>query len=184
MEAMARKAAASYERLRRFFHWLTLRTFQDLQIRDRELADYMSDMLSRFVRTDRLYKIRGAQGKPLESVVEMLLEIEKFSSEFLWERDLLQHTGDYILFMAGLFREYVESHGFLSYYMEEGPRAYRRVWEMEQELFRPSAHLFERLWRSFEFNAGALHYMRKTFFHDPTGGDPFGSLHRDVLVMG
>ena len=177
------EGSPSDARLKRFFHWLTMRTFQDLLIRDNEVAEYISDMLSRFARTDRLYQIRDAQGRPLDSVVEMLLEIDSRASDIHWERDFLQHTGDYILFMAGVFREYAELHGFLSYYMEKGPHAYRRVWELEQGLFSPSARLFERLWRLFEFHAGALHYMRKTFFRDSEPSDPFGAFSRRILVM-
>lgn len=170
-------------RLKRFFQWLTRRTLQDLQIRDGELAEYLADMLARFARTERLYRVRDAQGKPLETAVEMMLELERWSSDIQRERDFFQYLGDYLLFMTGLFREYVEAHGFLTYYFEEGSRAYRRVWEVEQGLFRPTARLFERLWRSFEFNAGALHYMRKTFFRHPQGSDPLGDWHRRVIVM-
>ena len=176
-------APQGYEKLRDFFQWLTLRTFQDLQSSDREVADYLSEMLARFARTDRLYRIRDAKGRVLESVVEMLLELEGFTSGIEKERDFCQHMGDYILFMSGLFREYVEGHGFLNYYMEEGPRAYRRVWEVEQGLFRPTSRLFERLWQRFEFNAGALHYMRKTFFHEPRDDDPFDAWRRRVLLL-
>lgn len=169
--------------LKRFFHWLTLRTFQDLQIQDREVADYVSDLLASFARTERLYGIRDAQGRPLEGVVEMLLELERSPAGIREERDFFQEMGDYLLFMVGIFKEYVESHGFLEYYLTEGSRSYRRVWELEQGLLSPKTRLFERLWRYFEYNAGALHYMRKTFFRETPTGDPFDSWHRRVLLL-
>lgn len=169
--------------LKRFFHWLTLRTFQDLQIQDREVADYVSDLLTSFARTERLYGIRDAQGRPLEGVVEMLLELERVPGVVPEERDFFQQMGDYLLFMAGIFKEYVESRGFLGYYLSEGSLSYRRVWELEQGLLSPKTRLFERLWRSFEYNAGALHYMRKTFFREAPTGDPFDSWHRRVLLL-
>jgi hypothetical protein len=171
------------DHLKKFFQWLTRRAFQDLQIRDREVSDYLSEMLARFARTERLYGIRDAQGKPLESVVDMLLELEQFRSDIQRERDLFQQMADYTLFMVGIFREYVERQGFVNFYLTEGQRSYRRVWEVEQELFRPTTRLFERLWRSFEFNAGALHYMRKAFFRESEGDDPFDSWRRRVLML-
>jgi hypothetical protein len=170
-------------RLKKFFQWLTRRTFQDLQMGDPEVADYLSEMLTKFAKTERLYRIKDQSGRPVETVVEMLLEVHSEAPDIHRERDLFQHIGDYLLFMAGLFRDYVESRGFLSYYMQEGPLAYKRVWEVERCLFRPTARIFERLWRAFEFHAGALHYMRKTFFKDPSGGDPVESWRRNVIVL-
>jgi hypothetical protein len=178
-----RHFSPAHQKLRTFFLWLTRRAFQDLQVRDAEAADYISDMLARFARTDRLYRVRDVHGRRLESVVEMLLEMEKTSSAMELERNFFRYLGDYLLFMSGHFREYVEAHGFLNYYLQEGPRAYRRVWEMERGLFSPKARLFERLWSTFEFYAGALHYMRKTFFHDPHGGEPFTDWQRRVVEL-
>lgn len=171
------------ERLKRFFLWILRRTFQDLNVQDNQMVEYLSDMLTRFSRTDRLYRIRDAKGKILRGAVEMLMEKERFSADIHKERDFFQYLGDYILFMAGIFKEFVEAHGFLNYYLHEGKLAYRRVWEVEQGLFRPTTRLFERLWRSFEFNAGALHYMRKTFFREPQGDNPFTDWQKRLLIL-
>ncbi len=171
------------QRLRRFFLWITRRTFQDLHIDDQEMADYLSDMLTDFAKTDRLFEMRDAEGAPMASVVEMLCSHLPGESDLQKERDFFQYLGDYLLFMSGLFREYTEARGFLQYYMVEGPRAYRKVWEVEKGMFRPTARLFERLWRSFEFHAGALHYMRKTFFRDFRGGDTPGDWRRRVILL-
>lgn len=176
-------AQQAQERLRSFFQWFTRRAFQDLQSRDWEVADYLSEVLARFVRTEQLRRVRDPQGDPTESVVEMLLEIQAGSQDPELERDRFQFIGDYLLFMAGLFREYAQSRGFLGYYLAEGPRAYHRVWEVEKGLFRPSARLFERLSQGFEFHAGALHYMRKTFFHEPSPQDPVEDWRRRVLYL-
>lgn len=173
----------SNERLKRFFQWFTRRAFQDLQSRDWEVADYLSDLLARFARTEQMHRFRDREGRHLESVVEVLLEVEEVSGDPYKQRETFQQLGDYLLFMAGLFREYVQAKGFLGYYLIEGPRAYRKVWEVEKGLFSPSAKLFERLFRGFEFHAGALHYMRKTFFHEPSHDDPVGSWRRQVISL-
>jgi hypothetical protein len=171
------------DKLKRFFHWILRRTFQDLRRQDSQMVEYLSDMLTRFARTERLYKLRDSKGKVLTGAVEMLLESERFSSDIQKERAFFQYLGDYILFMTGVFREFVESRGFMNFYIEEGIRAYKRVWEVEQCMFRPTTRLFERLWRSFEFNAGALHYMRKTFFREPRGDDPFTDWRKNILIL-
>lgn len=172
-----------HERLRRFFQWFTRRAYQDLQSRDWEVADYLSDVLARFARTEQLRRFRDPEGNPTESVVEVLLQAQEVSQDPQREREFFQHLGDYLIFMSGLFREYAQARGFLGYYLAEGPRAYRRVWEVEKGLLRPSAKLFQRLAQSFEFHAGALHYMRKTFFHEPSPDDPIESWRRRVTDL-
>ncbi len=173
-EIMAGKARPS-SKLNRFFDWLIRRSFQDLRIKEPTVARYISDLLAEFARTDSLYKIRSLQGKRLETVVELLLEakkIEELGSELEKEREVYKHTGDYILFMSGVFREYVEGNAFLTYYMDEGERAYQAVFDRDVMLHRP-AYLFLELARRFEFYSGAVHYMKKAFFREDRGEDPF-----------
>ena len=50
------------------------RAFWELGLGEREIIDYVSDVLSGFARTDHLYRLRSTQGKPIDSVVEMLGE--------------------------------------------------------------------------------------------------------------
>jgi len=162
-------------RLNRFFDWLIRRSFQDLRIKEPTVARYISDLLVEFARTENLYKIRSLQGKRLETVVELFLEakrMEEFGSDLEKEREIYKHTGDYILFMSGVFREYVEKNAFLGYYLEEGGRAYQAVFDMDVMLHRP-AYLFLELARRFEFYAGAVHYMKKAFFKETGSDDPF-----------
>ncbi|MBW2056815.1 MAG: hypothetical protein JRH07_18875 [Deltaproteobacteria bacterium] len=162
-------------RLNRFFDWLIRRAFQDLKIREPAVADYIADLLAKFARTDNLYRIRDLQGRRLDSVVEMLLEAGRMGevdSDLEKEREIYKHTGDYILFMSGVFREYVEKNAFLGYYLQEGGRAYQVVFDMDVRLMRP-AYLFLELARRFEFYSGAVHYMKKAFFKDRGGNDPF-----------
>jgi hypothetical protein len=162
-------------RLNRFFHWLIRRSFQDLRIKEPTVACYISDLLAEFAHTDNLYKIRDLQGKRLETVVELLLEArltEEIGSDLEKEREIYRHTGDYILFMSGVFREYVEKKAFLGYYCKEGERAYHAVFDRDVMLYRP-AYLFLELARRFEYYSGAVHYMKKTFFKESGGEDPF-----------
>jgi len=162
-------------RLNRFFDWLIRRSFQDLRIKEPTVAHYIADLLAEFARTENLRKIRDLQGRRLETVVELLLEarrLEELGSDLEKKREIHKHTGDYVLFMSGIFREYVERSAFLGYYLQEGGRAYQTVFELNLMLHEP-AYLFLELARRFEFYAGAVHYMKKVFFRERGFDDPF-----------
>jgi hypothetical protein len=149
------------------------------------VAGYIADVLTDFAHAENLYKIRDLQGRRIETVVEMLLEATRrreLGSDLRKERDIYKHTGDYVLFMSGIFREYVEKSAFLGYYLQEGERAYHVVFDMDLQLHRP-AYLFFELARRFEFYSGAVHYMRKTFFKDRGSNDPFLDLAGQIGVL-
>jgi hypothetical protein len=183
MELRPTKPVSS--RLYRFFDWLIRRTFQDLGIREPTVAQYIAELLAEFARTDNLYRIDELQGERLETVVEMLLAAQNLEAEgpaLVKEREIYKHTGDYILFMSGLFREYVEKNAFRGYYLREGQRVYGKVFDMDIMLHRPG-FLFHELAKKFEFYSGAVHYMRKTFFVDRPSGSPFADFSRQLEIL-
>ena len=148
----------------RLFSQLVARSFEDLQIGDEIIRAYVVDLLVRFARTDSLYQIRDPVGKRIETVVGLLIEAD-FRSKEMSSREsfrALRHTGDYALFMTGIFRSYVESHGYVDWYMQEGPRSYRRAIQVAPT--REDTDILERLWRDFEQVSGGLDYMRKVYF--------------------
>ena len=169
---------ASVSGLVRFFSGLVQRSFGELWIWDREIADYVVDLLVRFARTDALYRVRSLQGRRLEQVVELLMEASGTadlpSVGPLREREVRQHIGDYTLFMSGIFRAYVERHGFLGFYLREGEKAYRETAKLDRRLYRPGAVRFETLASEFERVSGALDYMQKVYFRPAAqqGGFP------------
>jgi hypothetical protein len=172
-------------RLNRFFDWLIRRSFQDLRIREPTVACYITGLLAEFARTENLYKIRNLQGKRLETVVGLLLEAERvgeIGADLEKEREIYKHTGDYVLFMSGVFREYVERNAFLGYYLQEGERAYQGVFNLSIRLHQP-AYLFLELARRFEFYAGAVHYMKKAFFKETRTVDPFLDFAGQLRIM-
>lgn len=156
--------------LRRFFDGVVRRSFGDLTIRDEVAADYLADLLTRFVRTENLYPISAVTGERLETVADLLVETQRVweldSPHFkpAQERELKRHIGDYALFMTGLFRERVEGLACAGYYIREGRRAYHFVSEHDRASARPHARLFRALSERFEGFAGALSYMRKVYF--------------------
>ena len=174
------------ERVRKFFHWAARRSFWDLDIRESRVTDYIADVLTNFVRTENLYPFRNQRGERLETIAEMLLEanlITLSGGTLQREREIRKHIGDYVLFMAGIFPEYIKRRSLFDYYLEEGAKAYWSVSELDRALLRPGAMLFQELASRFELYVGALNYMRKAFFRD-TLGDPysFGSSVRKLIL--
>jgi len=156
--------------MKRFFDRVVRRSFGDLALRDDSAADYLSDLLTRFARTENLYPTSPVTVQRLESVAELLLEIYRAwdvdSPHFnpIRERELRRHIGDYTLFMTGLFRERVEHLSVTGYYIREGKRSYRFVSEHDRADARSQARLFGALADRFEGYAGVLTYMRKVYF--------------------
>ncbi|MBI4530064.1 MAG: hypothetical protein HY709_00955 [Candidatus Latescibacteria bacterium] len=166
--------------LHQFFGNLTRRSFAELWIWDEAVIDYLAEMLTRFARSENLYRIKRSTGERLETIVEMLIEVNRpldlqgcSDRSPIWERTVRQHIGDYTMFMAGIFRENVERRGILGYYLREGQRAYLAVSELDRLLYRPGADLFKKLSRDFEYLTGALTYMKKVHFRSAASGGPY-----------
>ena len=161
--------------LRRFFERAVQASFHDLALGDAPVAGYLSDLLTRFARTEALFPV-GVTMPRLETVVDLLLEAQAAWDEralhFEPEREVSvrRHIGDYTLFMTGLFRERVERVASASYYVSQGRRAYRFVSEHARATSRRSARdaasLYARLAERFEHYAWALDYARRVHFHD------------------
>lgn len=152
--------------LRRLFSELVQRHFQD----DAGIAEYVSGILLDFVHVDNLYRIRNARGKRLEEVGEMLIESNPLleARSFDRERAVRKHIGDYTLFLAGLFPEYVASlprRGLrldsIVDYIKAGKESYRIVSYFDQFEYRNEAPLFRRLAESFELRVYGLNLVQR-----------------------
>ena len=155
--------------LRRLFEGLTQQTFfEELGIADVRLADYLADLLSRFVHVDNIYRIRDARGKPLEEVAEMLMEAwEPPSSDIVREREIHKHIGDFTLFWVGVYPEnlrflrapYKKDH--LLDYTEQGRKSYLIASRYDTGGYREEARVLRRLSEEFELCAFGLSLVRK-----------------------
>ena len=173
----------STDRLQSFFLTLTRQSFWQLGINDAAVARYVAEVLTDFARADNLYRIRSRAGKKLDSVVEILAESRPEAAQergLLRERALRKYLGDYTLFMSGIFRSYVEGNGFLDYYLVEGRRSYWTVSELDLSLYRTGFLLFQELSNKFEYYSGALDYMRKAYFAQEAGKDPFAGFLKQI----
>ncbi len=154
--------------LRQLFAGLTEQTFMaTLGIGDPQLIDYLSVLLSRFVHIDAIYRLRSATGKPLEEVVEMLLEAEALPQEGRTRREYHRHIGDFTLFWTGVFPEGMRrlqsafSKDHLVEYTEQGKRSYYIASTFEDDPYREESRVLRRLSEEFELCAFGLNQVRR-----------------------
>jgi hypothetical protein len=154
--------------LRRWFSGLTEQTFlTTLGVADPPLMDYLSDMMSRFISFDALFRLRNSKGKPLEEVVEMVLDAEAMPPEGRTRREVHRHIGDFTLFWTGLYPEMLEKlrsaltkDSFIDY-CQQGKRSYYIASTFEDEPFTEQAPVLRRLSEGYEMIAYGLNHVRR-----------------------
>jgi hypothetical protein len=154
--------------LRRLFAGLTEQTFiTALGIADPPLTDYLSELLSRFIHFEAIYRLRNAGGRRLEEVAEMLLEAEAMPPEGRTRREVYRHIGDFTLFWTGVYPESLKrlqsvlTRDHFIDYCEQGKRSYFIASTFEEEPFRDEAPVLRRLSEGFELCAYGLTQVRR-----------------------
>jgi hypothetical protein len=154
--------------LRRMFGGLTEHAFmQTLGLADPQLTDYLSELLSRFVSMNAVFRLRDAEGKRLEEVAAMLIEAEAMPPEGRTRREFHRHIGDFTLFWTGVYPEMLKKlrsamvrDSFIDY-CEQGKRSYYIASTFEEEPYRDEAPVLRRLSEGFELVAYGLNQVRR-----------------------
>ena len=160
--------------LRRYFSGLAEHTFvTDLGVADPPLVDYLSLLLSRFVHTDVIHRLRAGSGKELTEVADMLLEAQALPPGGRTSREVHRHIGDYTLFWTGLYpealkrlRSVLRKDHFIDY-CEQGKRSYYVASTYEADPYREEAPVLRRLSEQFEMCAFGLSQVRKEWERKP-----------------
>ncbi len=134
-----------------------------------DIADYLTDLLTRFARADDLCRIHDAMDRPLEDVGEMLLEADRQEhGGFVYPvREIRRHIGDFTLFFLGMFPEWVADHattrlsGMCVDWSKEGRRSYQIVSEFRFDPFEREAALYAALADHFDSCAAGLNLVRE-----------------------
>lgn len=144
------------------------------QLDDHRIAHYVAGLLVDFCHADHMYRIRNTKGKRLEDVGEMLIASHPLleGRSFVYEREVRKHMGDYVLFLMGLFPEYVARihrkgigvDAFIDY-MKAGKESYSIVAAFNQFEFRDEAPLFRRLSDRFELCVFGLNLVKQDLAH-------------------
>jgi hypothetical protein len=154
--------------LRRLFAGLTEQTFlTTLGVADPPLVDYLSELLSRFLHMDAIYRLRNAQGKRLEEVADMMIEAEALPAEGRTRREFHRHIGDFTLFWTGVYPEALNrwrsvlSKDYFLDYCQQGKRSYYIASTFEDDPYRHEAPVLRRLSSEFEMCAYGLNQVRR-----------------------
>ena len=152
--------------IRKFFKQLTERGMGQLNLRDPETIQYLTNLLTEFVQIENMYRFRDQSGRQLRYVFEMLTQTSSEMSPTV-RRDCYKHLGDLTLFNLGLFPESLTyGHHTLSpdYYAEAGRRSYTIVAEMDSS--RRSTVVYRKLSEHFEQCVCGLNWV-KVYINDP-----------------
>ncbi len=158
--------------LRRLFGALTEKSFTEhLGWPDLNVTDYVTNLLVEFTHIDRLYRVRNQQGEQVEALVGLLYESEVLqgAQSLEQERDVHRHIGDFTLFMAGIFPEYLRRlktagliyhKDFLVDYVKTGKRSYGIVAQLEDQPDAAGPPLYRKLSENFELCVTGLGFVR------------------------
>ena len=160
--------------LRHYFSGITEQTFMsDLGVADPPLIDYLSELLSRFVHIDAVYRLKSGAGRRLEEVAQMLMEVEHLPPEGRTSREVHRHIGDFTLFWTGVYpemlkklRSVMNKDHFIDY-CAQGKRSYYIASTFEDEPFKNEAIVLRRLSERFELCAFGLTKVRHEWERKP-----------------
>lgn len=157
---------AAHAPLRRFFAGLAECAFQTrLGVADPPLVDYLAELLTEFVRYDRIFRLRKLTGHRLEEVAEMLLEAQVRVGDA--RREIHRHVGDFTLFWTGVYPEALQhmqgesSKDHLIDYTAQGKRAYYIASTMRNDQNAQECDVLERISLQFELCAFGLNEIRR-----------------------
>ena len=162
--------------LRRLFAGLTEQTFMNvLGVADPALTDYLSELLSRFIHFDAVYRLRNAAGRRLEEVADMVIEAQGLPPEGRTRREVHRHIGDFTLFWTGVYPETLKklrsalSRDSFVDYCEQGKRSYYIASTFESGPYKEESPVLRRLSERFELCAFGLTKVREEWERRPRG---------------
>lgn len=153
------------EALQRFFSGITEYAFvARLGVVDPPLVDYISTMLTHFVRTDAIFGLRTPTGERLVAVTDMLQEAQYRQGPA--RRRVHRHIGDFTLFWLGIYPETAENRrkqtkDSLISYRDQGKRNYFLASRIPTDEESPPDDVLERLSDHFELCVYGLGEVRK-----------------------
>lgn len=111
-----------------FFYTLVRHALLHARCDDRELADYIAALLLEFGKRDRAWRVDWNDDQQHRYLVDILADLEATGSERRFK--VLAHLGNYALWLAGLFPDYIAARQVRSggpdvtYYEQLGARGF------------------------------------------------------------
>lgn len=151
--------------IRHLFQALTERGFEQLQLRDKDTIQYITNLLTEFVDIDNMFRVKDAAGQRQFNVFDVLRQANNAVSTQA-RRDYYKHVGDITLFNLGLYPESL-THGRHSvspgFYAEQGRRSYHIVASLDSSR---RTIVFRKLSEQFEQCVVGLNWV-KLYINDP-----------------
>jgi hypothetical protein len=88
-----------------FFYVLVRHTLRQAGIDDREMADYLAAMLLDFGRRDRAWRVDWHDDQRHHYLTDIVMDLEASEGERRFR--VMVHLGNYALWLAGLFPDYI-----------------------------------------------------------------------------
>lgn len=111
-----------------FFYVLVRRALLDAGVDDRDVTDYIGALLVEFGRRDRAWRVGWNDDHLHRYLVDILADLESAEGERRFR--VMVHLGEYALWLAGIFPEYIEARRLrrggpdVPYYDALGSRGY------------------------------------------------------------
>jgi len=161
-----------------YFYTVVRHVFKRSDLDDRNLADYVAEVLAAFSEAKRTESILPGQIEPLDYFFEMVAALQTADDRTCFELRL--HIGNHSLFLAGVFPERIraraERRGFpdIRYYEELGRTQYRIAGEHRLAQRYQLDGVLRTLSERFQTTRRALNDMADRMF---SIGDPDYPLH-------
>lgn len=154
--------------LRKLFSGLVEHVFlSELGICNTRLTDYLSELLSEFVHTDDVYRVRDVDGRAIREVSHMRADAQlgPHVTEHERKRTLNRYIGDFTLFWTGVYPEQLRARHSggvdrLTEYLLEGKRSYAVASDLTRGREEPAGDLLQALSENFESCVLGLHLVR------------------------
>jgi hypothetical protein len=149
--------------LRCYFYVLVRHALLRLDIKDRDVADYVAELLSEFAAHQRWRTSPASEPHPMEYLHEMIASLDRCEGEKRFE--MQAHIGNYALFLAGIFPNYlarrVERRAApgVSFYEEMGSAHFRLAGAHDLARRMELESVFQTLGDAFHVTRLALNHL-------------------------
>jgi hypothetical protein len=142
----------------------------EIGICDTRLTQYLTDLLTDFVHSDRIHRLRDADNVIIQDVSRMEAEaaLRQTASETERRRLINRYIGDYTLFWTGVYPEQLRARrqggvDRLQEYLLQGKRSYGIASALATPDSDPPAALLANLSAQFECCVHGLHLVRESW---------------------
>lgn len=140
---------------------------------DPAVSHYLTELLVRFLHTDKIFAIQDASGRTVVSVTEMVAQgdVRLAADSFERERQVHRHIGDFLLFWSGVYPEFLNrmrvavGTDLLCDYERQGRESYHVVSTFDYPPFDAEAPIYRKLSEGFTTYAHSLRTVRSKLGH-------------------